>query len=340
MVIETKNIFHLFLGIFIVFFISGCLPSQKVLQTMLEQKNITQKIYIKNDVEAYDNYKVDKKISQVLKRGEEYNIIDIKENFIRLEKNENNNLKNDVWVSFDDIETQRTYFLTLTANPSSSIIMINNEIYEPNKRLLGGNYKINIRADKYLEESLDIELNQDIKMKITLDFDIEAEKKRIAIKKIEAEKLKKEKLRKKRLKKEKLRKEKIKKERREKLYIDEKQNLIWQDDDMVLKNKKIWITEGNYNNKKYFDTKGDTATTYCKKLTLGDFKDWRLPTKDELKNLSLQKEYLKNVASNWYWSATTNSMNSECAWSIYFDNSDGYADFKNVSNYVRCVRNK
>ncbi len=321
-------------------FMSGCLPSQKALQTMLNQKNITQKIYIKNDAETYDTYKVDKKVLQVLKRGEEYNVVDIKENFLRLEKNESNNLKNDVWISFDDIETKKTYFLTLSVNPSTSTIMINNETYEPNKRLVEGNYKINIKADKYLNKSLDVELNQDTKMNITLDFDIEAEKRRIAIKKIEEEKLRKEKLRKEELRKEKLRKKKIEKERKEKLYIDKKQNLIWQDDNMVLKNIKPWLTKENYKNKKYSDTKGDTAATYCKELILGDFKDWRMPTKDELKNLSLQKEYLKNVGSNWYWSDTTNSMNSELAWSIFFDNGDGYADFKNVSNYVRCVRNK
>jgi len=340
MKIKTKNIIRLFLGIFIMFFMSGCLPSQKTLQTMLEQKNITRKIYVKNDVQAYDTYKEEKKVLQVLKRGEEYNIVDIKENFLRLDKNKDNNLKNDVWISFDDIETKKTYFLTLIVNPSTSTIMINNESYKSNKRLVEGNYKITIKADKYLDKSLDIELNQDTKMDITLDFDIEAEKKRIAKKKLEEEKIRREKIRREKIRKEKVRREKIKKERKEKLYFDKKQNLIWQDDNMVLKNKKTWITKENYNNKKYSDTKGDTAASYCKKLILGDFKDWRMPTKDELKNLSLQKEYLKNVGSNWYWSDTTNSMNNELAWSIYFDNGDGYADFKNVSNYVRCVRNK
>jgi flagellar motility protein MotE (MotC chaperone) len=333
MIIKTESLIRFFLGFFIVFLLSGCLPSQEVLQNMLEQRKITQKIYIKNDVDAYDTYKKDKKVLQVLKRGEEYNIIDVKENFVLLEKNESNNLKNDVWIDFDEIETRRTYFLTLMVNPSDSIIMINSEKYEPNKRVPEGNYKIDLKADKYLEKNFDIKLDKDTKIQVILDFDIEAEKERIAIKKIEEEK--KEKLR-----KEKIKQAKIKKERKEKLYIDKKQNLIWQDDNMVLTNKKTWITEENYNNKKYFDTRGDTAATYCKKLTLGDFKDWRLPTKDELKNLSFQKNDLKNVASNWYWSGTTSSINNELAWSIYFDNSDGYADFKNVSNYVRCVRNK
>ncbi len=331
MVIKTKNIIQFFLGFFIVFFMSGCLPSQEVLQTKLEQQKITQKIYIKDDVDAYDTYEEEKKrVLQVLKRGEEYNIVDIKGNFVRLEKNDSNNLNNDVWISSDKIETRKTYFLTLIVNPSDSIIIINNEKYEPNKRLPEGNYTIAIRADKYFDKYFDVKVDKDTKVELTLDFDIEAEKERIAIKKIEQEKIRKEKIR----------KEKIRKEREEKLYIDKKQNLIWQDDNMVLINKKPWITEENYNNKKYFDTKGDTAATYCKKLTLGNYKDWRLPTKDELKNLSLQKKYLKNVGSNWYWSDTTSSINNELAWSIYFDNSDGYADFKNVSNYVRCVRGK
>ncbi len=333
MTIKIKNIIQFFLGIFIVFFMSGCLPSSEVLQTMLKQQKTTKKIFIKNDANAYDTYERDKKVLQVLKRGEEYNIVDIKENFVRLEKKKSNNLKYDVWINFDDIENQRTYFLTLIVNPSDSIIMINNEEYISNKRLPIGNYKIDIKADKYLDKSLNIEIHEDTKVEIALDFDIEAEKKRIAIKKVEEEK--KEKLR-----REKLRRERIEKERKEKLYIDKKQKLIWQDDNMVLIIKKPWITKENYNTKKYFNTKGDTAKTYCKKLILGNFKDWRLPTKDELKNLSFQKKYLKNVGTNWYWSDTTSSINDELAWSIYFGNSDGYADFKNVSNYVRCVRDR
>jgi hypothetical protein len=322
MTIKINNIMQLFLSVFVVLFLSGCLPSQQILQTMLDQRKITKKIYIKNDVDGYDTYGKNKKVLQTLKRASEYNIVDIKENYVRLEKNKNNSLKSDIWVSLDELETKRTYFLTLIVNIPNSKILINGEKYEPNKRLPEGNYKVDIKADKYLEKSLEVEVNKDINVDVTLDFDIEAEKKRIAIEKI---------------KKQRILREKIIKE---KLYVDKKQKLIWQDNKIVLVNKKPWLTKENFNNRDYNNTKGDTATTYCKKLTLGNFRDWRLPTKNELKNLFTQKNYLKNVTSDWYWSNTISSTNNELAWSIYFGNNDGYADFKNISNYVRCVRAK
>lgn len=313
-----KYIMQLFLAIFVIFIINGCLPFQKELQVKLNQHNITKKVYIKNYSNGYDGYEKNKKILQPLIRGDEYDIIDIKENYLLLSKSKSNKLKSDVWVSLDDIETQPTYFITLVVNVPNSKIILDGKDYESNKRLPKGNYKVDISANGFLDKSLIIELDEDKIEKITLDFDIEAEKKRIS--------------------EEKMLKEKMLKKIKKSIYIDKKQKLIWQDDNNVIIIKKPWITKVNYESRNYSNTKGDTATDYCKNLILANFKDWRLPSKDELKNLSTQENNLKNVSSNWYWSNTSNANNSERAWSIYSDNGDGYSDFKYIENYVRCVR--
>lgn len=131
---------------------------------------------------------------------------------------------------------------------------------------------------------------------------------------------------------------KIAKEMKKNVYLDKAQKLMWQDNSAVTEVKKTWISAENYEAKEYSNTSGDTAATYCKKLTLVGYSDWRLPTKEELKNLYTQKESLKNVSANWYWSSSSSTSALERAWGIYFNNGDGYSDLKNTSNYVRCVR--
>ncbi|MCF6204503.1 MAG: DUF1566 domain-containing protein [Methylococcaceae bacterium] len=50
--------------------------------------------------------------------------------------------------------------------------------------------------------------------------------------------------------------------------------LMWQDDIDAKTVRKPWsITNSD-------DTSGDTTTTYCANLTLGDFNDWRMPTRN------------------------------------------------------------
>jgi hypothetical protein len=131
---------------------------------------------------------------------------------------------------------------------------------------------------------------------------------------------------------------KIAKEMKKSVYLDKDQKLMWQDNSAAAELKKPWITVENYEAKEYNNTNGDTASSYCKKLTLVGYSDWRLPTKEELKNLYTQKNSLKNVTPNWYWSGSSNESTIERAWGIYFNNGDGYSDVKSTSNYVRCVR--
>lgn len=325
----TKNIVQLFLGIFIMFLMSGCLPNDKELYVKLVRHDITKKIYIKNDTNVYDGYDKDRKVLQTLERGQEYEVVDVRNGFARLAKRDNNKLESDVWISVDEVEINPTYFVTLVVNTPNSKILLDEKEYVPNIRLSKGVYKVDISAPNYLDKSLELEVNEDIKKEISLDFDEELEK----------EKLEKEKLEKEKIKKEKQKIKKISKEIKNSIFIDKKQKLMWQDNSASIETKKVWLTEENYDAKKYFNTKGDTAASYCKNLVLASFRDWRLPTKDELKNLSTQKNELKNVTASWYWSATSNNSNSERAWSIYLNNGDGYSDLKNAANNVRCVRN-
>jgi len=323
-----RGIIQIISCVLVIVGISGCLPFEQELQLMLNQHKITKKMYLKNDIAGYDGYEKNKKSLYSLKRGEEYEIINIKEGYARLAKSKNNKLQSDVWVDIDALEIKPTYFLILTTNVSNPKIIVEGQKYESNMRLPKGDYRVDIYADSFLDKSLEIKIYDDTKEKINLDFDIEAEKERIAKQKAE----------KKRLAKEKAKREKIAKKIKKSIYIDKQQKVMWQDDTAVIKVQKPWITKANYDIKNYNDTSGDTATTYCKNLTLVNFSDWRLPTKDELKNLYNQKSSLKNVGSNWYWSSTCSENIIDRAWGIYFNNGDGYSDLKNTINYVRCVR--
>ena len=119
--------------------------------------------------------------------------------------------------------------------------------------------------------------------------------------------------------------------------------LMWQDDIAAETVKKPWLTPLNYykctNNQTDFctDTAGDTAATYCENLSLGGYSDWKLPTKDEVVGI-LGSSVFTHVASNSYWSSTTNTNYSDFAWFVYFDGRNQKYGSKSFNSYVRCVR--
>ncbi len=57
------------------------------------------------------------------------------------------------------------------------------------------------------------------------------------------------------------------------VVIDNVTGFEWQDNGTV---QKPWVTQANYDAGHYFDTSGDTATTYCATLTL-DGGGWHRP---------------------------------------------------------------
>jgi len=88
------------------------------------------------------------------------------------------------------------------------------------------------------------------------------------------------------------------------------------------------------------------AKTYCANLTLGGYTDWRLPTAKELGSIvdygksdpGIDTTYFKNVSSDYYWSSTTSENYKNYAWIVIFYNGIVYYDNKDLSYYVRCVR--
>lgn len=52
---------------------------------------------------------------------------------------------------------------------------------------------------------------------------------------------------------------------------------------------------------------------------------------------AISNKYL-NVASNNYWSSTTNASDSGNAWNVNFNKGNDNWNNKTNSNYVRCVR--
>ena len=128
------------------------------------------------------------------------------------------------------------------------------------------------------------------------------------------------------------------------IVFDVTTNLMWQDNAAAASTQKRWLTVANYVSP-YNNTSGDTATTYCRNLSLGGYTDWRLPSKDELYgivkstviNPSISGVF-QHTASDYYWSSTTYAGSSSDAWDVYFGNGYQHYYYKTGSGYVRCVR--
>lgn len=138
------------------------------------------------------------------------------------------------------------------------------------------------------------------------------------------------------------------------VVYDEQTGLQWQDEESI--EEKPWVTQINYDQGEYFDTSGDTATTYCDELNISGG-GWRLPTIQELQKLvdygqndpSTTSELFKytydNRAYSKYWSSTTAASTITAPTTYdhlgrtvsFWMGSVGVAE-KDYNLYVRCVR--
>jgi hypothetical protein len=87
-------------------------------------------------------------------------------------------------------------------------------------------------------------------------------------------------------------------------------------------------------------TLGETrrAAQVCAGMNIKGFKDWFLPSKDELNLMykNLKQKGLGNFNDNWYWSSSQADGNG--AWNQNFRN--GYQDggLKNLACSIRAIR--
>ncbi|MFH0994340.1 MAG: DUF1566 domain-containing protein [Pseudomonadota bacterium] len=105
----------------------------------------------------------------------------------------------------------------------------------------------------------------------------------------------------------------------------------------------MWQQSGSFSTQTW-----EEALSYCAMLNLGNYTDWRLPTKKEVRSLvdfsrydpSINITYFIETFSNFYWSSTTNSHITDFAWGVNFH--DGYDGYGKKSDYyfVRAVRER
>lgn len=83
---------------------------------------------------------------------------------------------------------------------------------------------------------------------------------------------------------------------------------------------------------------GSYAAQLCNDLTVGDYNDWFLPSKDELNKLYLNQVVIGGFASDYeyYWSSSEGS--ATLAWFQLFGDSGQYHSGKFNSWRVRAVR--
>ena len=99
-------------------------------------------------------------------------------------------------------------------------------------------------------------------------------------------------------------------------------NLMWQDNRDTNSVEKNW----------------QGAKNYCENLSLAGYSDWRLGSKDELKNLYQYKSKLKYFSASGYWSSSGYKDSADYAWGVGFYSGTVSSNNKSYMGFVRCVR--
>ncbi len=113
------------------------------------------------------------------------------------------------------------------------------------------------------------------------------------------------------------------------VVVDDKTGLMWQDSDEAASVNTTW----------------SEANAYCEKLSLDTYKDWYLPTYEQLQTIVDKSRYnpainkkFKNVTPGNYWSSSADKIFAKNAWNVDFKFGFSYDTDKTNHYYVRCAR--
>jgi len=78
----------------------------------------------------------------------------------------------------------------------------------------------------------------------------------------------------------------------------------------------------------------------CAIMDVNGYKDWFLPSKDELDLMyrNLNKKGLGGFSNNWYWSSSYEEEENQCAWFQDFSSGEQYSDYAENPGSVRAIR--
>ncbi len=113
------------------------------------------------------------------------------------------------------------------------------------------------------------------------------------------------------------------------VVLDEIRGLIWQDDVSAKLVHKQW----------------DQTRDYCSDLTVGGYRDWRMPTSKELedlvdygRNTPAIDPVFSNTALGFYW--TSDHKSNGDAWAVSFEDGSVVMRLQGFAFYIRCVRGR
>jgi hypothetical protein len=82
------------------------------------------------------------------------------------------------------------------------------------------------------------------------------------------------------------------------------------------------------------------AASICSDLNANGYNDWYLPAREELNRLRLAKDLVGGFNESWYWTSTASGSGNQNnrAWAFNFNIGLDYAEHRNNTHAVRCVR--